>query len=107
MRFTVLELPLVCPLVDRYVEKFDLTGRIDSFGADMFTQPWPDGHDGIFISNVFHDWDTAKCEALLVKAFDALPPGGRIYIHEQLLDDDFGGPLTPISFSMAMDRSTI
>ena len=35
-------------------------------------------------------------------SFAALPPGGRIYLHEVLLDDAKDGPLTPASFALAM-----
>jgi acetylserotonin N-methyltransferase len=36
------------------------------------------------------------------KSFEALPAGGRILLHEMLMDDDGCGPLAPAAFSMMM-----
>jgi len=36
------------------------------------------------------------------KSFDALPSGGRILLHEILMDDDGCGPLPAAAFSMLM-----
>ena len=46
-----------------------------------------------FYSNIFHDWPPEKCSFLTRKSFDALPPGGRLVVHEMLYDDDKKGPL--------------
>ena len=53
-------------------------------------------------SNVFHDWDRASCLHLAKRSFAALPPGGRIFLHEVLLNDTKDGPLVAVAFSMEM-----
>ena len=68
----------------------------------MFTDPWPAGYDGIFFSNVFHDWDRASCLHLAKRSYAALPPGGRIFLHEVVLNDTKDGPLVAAAFSMEM-----
>lgn len=40
--------------------------------------------------------------ALARRAYDALPPGGRVFVHEMLLADDGSGPVTTASFSLFM-----
>jgi len=49
--------------------------------------------------------DTATIEKL-TRAFEALPAGGRIMLHEMLLDDDGSGTPTAASFSMLMLLAT-
>jgi acetylserotonin N-methyltransferase len=68
----------------------------------MLREAWPRGYDGIFFSNVFHDWNAETNLSLARRAYDALPRGGRIFLHEMLLADDGSGPITTASFSMLM-----
>jgi hypothetical protein len=102
MRMAVMELPPVCQLVNQYVARYGLQGHIEAVAANMFTDPWPLGYDGIFFSNVFHDWDRASCLQLAKRSFEALPPGGRIFLHEVVLNDTKDGPLVAVAFSMEM-----
>jgi hypothetical protein len=102
IRFTVMELPVVCKLAEKYIAGYGLQGRIDTLGANMFKDAWPLGYDAVFFSNIFHDWDWNSCRHLSQRSFDVLPRGGRIYLHEMLLADTKDGPLTAMSFSMNM-----
>lgn len=100
MNFTVMELPSVCAVAREYIAEYGLEDRIDTRGIDMFRETWPSDHDAIFLSNVLHDWDRRAREHLARSAFEALPGGGRIYIHEVLLDDTKTGPRAATSFSL-------
>ena len=87
LRCTVMELPAMCPVVESYVAEAGLGGQVASLAVDMFTQPWPRGHDAILLSNVLHDWDLVTNARLAAAAWAALPSGGRLFVHEILLDD--------------------
>lgn len=102
MQFTIMELPAVCPLAQKYIAEFGLADRIDTVSVNMFEDEWPSGYDAVFFSNVFHDWNLSRCRHLTRKSFEVLPPGGRIYVHEVLLDDAKDAPLAATSFSMNM-----
>jgi hypothetical protein len=39
---------------------------------------------------------------LAKRSFDALPSGGRIYLHEEMANDTHDGPLTTMLYSMNM-----
>lgn len=103
---TIMDLPAVCELTPDYVEERGLADRIDTYAADMFRDPWPQGYDAVFLSNIFHDWRPATCLALARSAFSVLPAGGTINVHEMLLDDDGAGPRTAAAFSVLMAAST-
>lgn len=99
---TVMEIDAVCAAADSYIAAAGLGGRVKTQAVNMFTQAWPTGHDALFFSNVFHDWSEPTCRLLAEKAFAALPSGGRILLHEMLMDDDGCGPLTTAAFSVLM-----
>jgi hypothetical protein len=102
MRFTILELPSVCAHTNGYIAEYGLQFQIDTHAADMFNDPWPGGYDAVFFSEIFHDWDREHCLALGRRSFTALPPGGRIYLHEMLMAETQDGPLTIAACSMRM-----
>jgi hypothetical protein len=106
LRCTVLELPAMCEVASGYIEAGGVGDRVDTCAVDMFRQPWPRGYDALFFSNIWHDWNIRSCQWLAARAFDALPAGGRILLHEMLLDDDGNGPVTAAAFSMLMLLAT-
>jgi len=106
MHCTVMDLSTVCEVAREYIADAGLSARVETHAADMFVDPWPRGFDTIFFSNVLHDWSFETCRWLLHRAHDALPPGGRVCIHEMLLDDDGGGPVAAASFSLALFLTT-
>jgi len=102
LRCTVADLPPVAADTRRYIERYGCEDRVDTYPFNMFSDPWPTGYDAIFFSNVFHDWDARRREELAARSFAALPPGGRIYLHEMLLNDTTDGPLPAALFSIMM-----
>jgi acetylserotonin N-methyltransferase len=102
VRCTVLELPAVCDVARRYIVDGGVADRVDTISIDMFRDAWPRGYDGMFFSNIFHDWNAETNRFLARRAYDALEPGGRIFLHEQLLAEDRSGPITTAAFSMLM-----
>lgn len=102
MRCCVMELPTVCEVAHSYIEAGGVMDRVDTAAVDMFHEEWPRGFDGMFFSNVFHDWSPQTNLFLARRAFEALPAGGRIFVHEMLLAEDGSGPATTASFSILM-----
>ncbi len=85
---TILEVHPMDDIARERIALRDLAARVRVERGDMFEVDWPAGHDTIFLSHILHDWGPEKNERLLRRAFQALPPGGRLIIHELLL----GGP---------------
>jgi len=99
---TVMEIPAICAEAEGYIGRAGLADRVRTQAVNMFTQDWPTGFDAHFLSNIFHDWSDDTCALLARKSFAALPPGGRILLHEMLMDDDGCGPLATACFSLLM-----
>jgi hypothetical protein len=102
VRCTVLELPAVCDVARGYIADGGVADRVDTVSIDMFRDAWPRGYDGVFFSNIFHDWNAETNRFLARRAYEAVEPGGRIFLHEQLLAEDGSGPVTTAAFSMLM-----
>ena len=92
----------MCEVAQGYIKAGEVADSVDTAAVDMFRQPWPKGYDALFFSNIWHDWNFQTCKWLAARAFETLPAGGRIMLHEMLLDDDGAGPVTAASFSMLM-----
>jgi acetylserotonin N-methyltransferase len=106
LRCTVMDLPPVCEIARRYIADGGVSDRVEVLGLDMFREQWPTGYDGILLSNVIHDWDDETNTRLARSAFDALPSGGRLFLHELLLDERRDGPLAATAFSLVMATTT-
>jgi acetylserotonin N-methyltransferase len=106
LKATILELPTMCAVATTYIEAGAVAGNVDTAALNMFRDPWPQGYDAIFFSNIWHDWNFRTCAWLAERAYEALPRGGRIMLHEMLLDDDGAGPPTTAAFSMLMLLAT-
>ena len=96
----------MCEVAGRYVPDGVVAERVDTVAVDMFRDAWPQGYDALFFSNIWHDWNQRTCAWLAARAYEALPRGGRIMLHEMLLDDDGNGPPTAAAFSMLMLLAT-
>lgn len=96
---TVLERPPVDRIARTLIAKRGYATRVDVAAGDMFKDPLPAGHDAHLFSNVLHDWDTDKVSVLLDASHRALPPGGRLIIHDAHLWADKTGPLPVAEYS--------
>jgi acetylserotonin N-methyltransferase len=106
LKGSVLDIAAVCKEADGYIAAAGIGAQVGTVSLNMFTEEWPRGYDAHFFSNVFHDWSDATCQLLAKKSFAALPSGGRILLHEMLMDDDGCGPLPAAAFSVLMLLAT-
>jgi acetylserotonin N-methyltransferase len=102
LRATVMDLEAMCAAAQPYIDQGGCRDVVDTVAVDMFREPWPTGYDALFFSNIYHDWDDRVCAELSAKSFAALPRGGRVYLHEMLMNDNGDGPATTASFSLLM-----
>jgi hypothetical protein len=101
LKAVVYEIAPVSGFVSEYAEKYNLSDRLGSVTGDMWKDPLAPA-DLHFYSQVFHDWGPEQCRFLAEKSFAALTSGGRLIVHELLLDSDKAGPLVPSLMAMVM-----
>ena len=64
---------------------------MELLAGDMFTDSLPTGCQLHLMSNVLHDWDLPEVHQLVANSAAALPPQGRLAIHDVYLNDDLAG----------------
>jgi acetylserotonin N-methyltransferase len=99
---TIMDLEPISEIATSNVAEYGLSDRVSTMAGDMFKDQWPYGHDAILFGNIFHDWDVDSCQQLAQSAYDALPPGGQIMLHEILLAENKSEPLLAACFSVTM-----
>ncbi len=102
----VWDRPEVLKVSREMAESFGVSDRLETVAGDMFRDPVPEGADVILLSNILHDWDVPDCRALVSRCAQALPPGGRLLIHDVFLNDALDGPLPIALYSASLFRLT-
>ena len=98
----VLEREPVCPAAQIFIDKAGLQNRVRTQPGDFWAEAELPQADLHFYSEVFHNHSLEQCRLLSQKSFHQLPPGGRIMIHEMLLDEEKNGPLVAAAASVNM-----
>lgn len=106
LRAVVVDLPPVVEQTARHVAEARLSGRVETLGADFFTDPLPEGCDGLVVSQLLHDFAPEKARRLLARASDALPAGAPAILLEIMPDEERSGPPLAVAFAVAMIVNT-
>jgi O-methyltransferase domain/Dimerisation domain len=101
LRAIVAELPPVCEVADEFIARCGLQTRITTQPLNMWEDAFPSA-DVHFYADVYHDWTPEQGEFLTRKSFESLESGGRILLHEMLLNDSKTGPLAAANYNTAM-----
>jgi hypothetical protein len=86
LQFTTFDLPPVRPIAERHLQALGVADRVNAVAGDFFADDFPSA-DVITMGNILHDWDEEQKEALVAKAYKALPDGGRLIAIENVIDD--------------------
>ena len=98
LRAIILDRPEVLKIAREFAESYGVTERMEFIEGDMFTAPMPPA-DFVLLSNILHDWDVPDCRRLIARARECLRSGGRLLIHDVLLNDSLDGPLAVACYS--------
>lgn len=90
---TVIDFPLALKHAAEIVREAGLTGRFALVPGDLGTIALPEGVDAVLVFNVIHGFNEADNRALLQRCRDALKPGGRLFILDQMVEDRRGSML--------------
>lgn len=103
MSAVIFDRPTTEPFALETVKKFNLQDRISFAGGDFVDDPITNGpYDVAWLSHILHSNSYEDCLKIVEKTMNALNPGGLLYIHEFILDNDKGGPEFPALFSLNM-----
>lgn len=102
LRAIVWDRAEVLKVAEEFAREYGVADRLECRPGDMFADPFPAGADVILLSNILHDWDLPECGQLVSRCAAALPPGGRLLIHDVFLNDAHDGPLAIALYSAAL-----
>ena len=92
LQATVIDFPNVANLGQEYVEEAGLQDRINYQAGDLLDLDWPDGQDVVLMSYIFSSVPGDRIDDLVNQAAEVLNPGGRIIVHDFMVDPDRSGP---------------
>ncbi|HTL99541.1 MAG TPA: methyltransferase [Candidatus Omnitrophota bacterium] len=98
----VLDLPDVVPIAQRYSEAAGVGAQVRARTGDLHDPSLGTGYDLVLFSAICHMNSPEENRAMLGKAFASLAPGGRVVIHDFILDADKAGPKTGALFALNM-----
>jgi SAM-dependent methyltransferase len=81
-----MDLPVVQPIFEAYMRAKGVDKRLRFHVGDFFKDPLPKT-DVLIMGHILHDWNLDEKMMLLRKAYEALPPGGALIVHEAIIDD--------------------
>jgi predicted O-methyltransferase YrrM/DNA-binding transcriptional ArsR family regulator len=101
MTATIIDFPSVIKVADRFVRETGMSDRIALVGGDALATPWPDGQDVVLMSYLLSAVGGDDIAPLLNKARSALNPGGKLLLHDFMLEDDRRGPSAAAGFFLS------
>jgi SAM-dependent methyltransferase len=102
LRVEVLDLPDVLPLTARYVTAAGMADRVTTRPGDLNADDLGAGFDLVLISAICHMNSAAQNADLIRRAAKALAPGGRVVVHDHVLEPDRTAPKAGALFAINM-----
>ncbi len=104
LKATVFDLPTTRKFAEKTIASFDLSGRIRFKGGSYLDEntELEQEYDAVWLSQILHGEGPEEAASVAAKAAKALKPGGKILIHDFILDNTMDGPLFPALFALNM-----
>ncbi len=102
LRVTLYEAPGTADLARERIHAAHLGHRCDVRAGDFLRDPLGGGYDAVWLSNVLHAYGPEMNQALLGRCFDALAPGGALFVRDFLLDECGTSPAFNAVFGLHM-----
>ncbi len=99
LRVVLLDLPSVVQKARQNIDECGLSQRITCIAADMFSDAWPHGCDGVMFSHVVEIFGPEKIQFLYGKA-RAYLTRGQLFIWTLMCDPDESGGLQAVKSSL-------
>jgi SAM-dependent methyltransferase len=99
---TVLELPPIVDIARGLIEAQEQGERVKFVAGDYHTTPFPAGNDVILFFGMMHQEPVDTIRDLLKRAYDALVPGGVVYVMDMMTDASHVKPAFSAMFAVNM-----
>ncbi len=99
---TVFDLENVVPITKHFVKLEGFDGKIKTYTGDYTKDELPQGFDLVFLSAIIHSNSLETNQQLINKCYNALNPGGRIILHDWIMNGERTEPITGAIFAINM-----
>jgi len=100
LRATLIDFPNVVEVGRRFVADAGLEQRIDFVCGNALEVDWPAGNDTVLFSYISGSVAAEGVRDLYRRAWRALDAGGRVIVHDFMVDDDRSGPPLPALWAL-------
>jgi ubiquinone/menaquinone biosynthesis C-methylase UbiE len=94
LRATILDFAPVCKIATSHIAQAGLAHRISLIEGDARSTVWPKRQDAVLMSYLLSAVSEPDITALLRRSFESLAPGGAMVLHDFMVTDDLGGPVS-------------
>ncbi len=92
LNVTILDFPNVVSLGEEKASEAGLSDRIQFMGGNALEAQWPAPVDAVLMSYLCSGVPGESIPELLKKAYAALKPGGKVLVHDFMVENDRSGP---------------
>ena len=89
---TIIDFPNVAEIGWRFVSEAGLVDRVRYIPGNAIEVQWPGNQDAILMSYLMSGVPGTALSDLLRNAFEALAPGGRLMVHDFMVEENRRGP---------------
>jgi hypothetical protein len=95
LKAIVLDFEPVCKVTREFISQWGMEDQISTHPGDFTSDPLPHGADVMIMASNLPQYNEAVLEGVLLKAYEALLPGGEFHVVGETLNNDKSGPLGP------------
>lgn len=99
---TVLDLPNVVSLTQKYIEQEGLAGKVKTAVGDYLVDDLGNGFDLVFLSAIIHSNSVEENRKLIRKCAQTLNPNGQVVVQDFIMDADRTSPAHGALFALNM-----
>jgi precorrin-6B methylase 2 len=97
----IIDFPSVVKTAEGFVNHAGMRDRISFINGDALQTAWPAGQDAVLMSYLLSAVGGGDITPLLQQAWHALKPGGKLILHDFVLEDDRSGPTAAAGFFLS------
>ena len=102
----MIDLPDVLAVAEELIAEQGVRDRIRTIPGDLHSTQLPEGHDVAILFGVLHQESPDAIAELLKRTFEALEPGGVIYVMDMMTDATRAAPGFSAIFAVNMALTT-
>lgn len=103
---TVIDLPPVAEVADELINKAGMSDRVSTLKGNYHNTAFPEAQDAVLFFGVLHQESSDSIRELLKRAYNALNPGGKIFILDMMTDATRTSPGFSALFAINMALTT-